>query len=123
MTFGLLDELLQQDVIEVLEQDLVGQQAHHDGPERDPAGFRNQDAGQITFSFKLNTDTIKRITKDSHTLSAVCNAMDRKLHVTHTQHCTAVYNGQRVALHYMQVQYVDRAAQCVIFVWLQWYEA
>lgn len=44
MTFGLLDELLQQDVVEVLEQHLVGQQAHHDGPKRDSAGFRNQDS-------------------------------------------------------------------------------
>lgn len=48
MTFRLLDELLQQDVVEVLEQDLVGQEAHYDGPKRDPAGFRNQDDSEIT---------------------------------------------------------------------------
>lgn len=35
MTFRLLDELLQEDVGEVLEQDLVRQQAHHDGAEWD----------------------------------------------------------------------------------------
>lgn len=41
---------------------------------------------------------------------------------THTQHRTTVYDEQSVALNNMQVQHVDRAAQCVIFVWLQWRE-
>lgn len=52
--FGLLDELLQEDVVEVLEQNLVGEQAHHDGPERDPAGRFSQ----IQSVFKVQSHSL-----------------------------------------------------------------
>ena len=34
--------LLQEDVVEVLEEDLVGQQAHHDVSEWNPAGTQSE---------------------------------------------------------------------------------